>query len=228
MCDHGPATAAGSDGRCRARAARRPVPARRHTTPSDSAPTAAAWRRASVSATSRSCLRPLHFDGRRLGEELRLIDDRRDAIAQHVGADVEEQQRPRHEEERDDQQHRHEADEDVGDDQLAADAPEQPALDVDVEAIAERNRRRHQRDVADGVEGVEASRAADDQRQQKRDELDRRADQERASRERADQPLPNDIDARTWRRGKQTMRVGRHAMVSTDDWTILIVRVLCL
>ena len=38
---------------------------------------------------------------------------------------------PEHEEERDDEQHRHDADEDVGQDQLAADPPQQLPLDVE-------------------------------------------------------------------------------------------------
>jgi len=120
--------------------------------------------------------------------------DRCDPIAQNVGADIQEQQRARYQEEGDHQQHRHEADEDVGDDQLPSNAPEQTSLEIDVEAVAERNGRGNERDVADGVERGEPSRAADNQRQEERDDLDRRADEKRASDERADQPLSNDID----------------------------------
>ena len=69
-----------------------------------------------------------------LREEARLVGERTQPALHEVGAEVVEQQESGKQEEGDDQQRRNEADEDIRQDQLAADAPEQTALRGDQQA----------------------------------------------------------------------------------------------
>ena len=68
-----------------------------------------------------------------------------------IRAEVREQQQPAEQEERDDQDRRNEPDEDVGDDQLAADAPEQAALCDERQAADDEVRRRRPRSTIDAT-----------------------------------------------------------------------------
>ncbi len=68
--------------------------------------------------------RPRELDRGGLGKETRLVHERVDARLHQVRADVEEQQQAAQEKEDDDQQDREEPDEDVGQRQLAAHAPQ--------------------------------------------------------------------------------------------------------
>ena len=70
----------------------------------------------------------LNLERRALREEARLIGERAQPALHQVRAEVVEQQEAAEQEERDEQQRRHEADEDVGEDQLAPDAPQQAPL----------------------------------------------------------------------------------------------------
>jgi hypothetical protein len=66
-----------------------------------------------------------HVAGRgELRAQTRLADERRRVGPYHVAARVEQQQQAAQEEEHDDQHRRNDADEDVGDGELTADAPQ--------------------------------------------------------------------------------------------------------
>ena len=69
---------------------------------------------------------PLHVEQHRLGQEARLRGLRLEPRLHHVAGDVAHEQQARQHEERDDEQTRHESDEDIRQDELAAHAPEQP------------------------------------------------------------------------------------------------------
>ena len=140
----------------------------------------------------------LHAERRGLGDESRLIDERIDLAARHVGADVEEQQQPAQQKERDNQQRRHEADEDVGQGQLAPHPPQQLLLGVDEEAVAEDQRAGHQRDVAGGVDQLEHRPGAERQPQRVGDRFHQHARGDGAAAERAGDPA---ADQHASRRG---------------------------
>ncbi len=159
---------------------------------------------------------PLELDGRRLREESRLIHERRDAALHQVRAHVEEEEQAAEEEEGDDEQRRHEADEDVGERELAADAPEQAALGADVHAVADRNQADQKADAADDIDPFQGGgqrirdgvRGGDDQ-------LDARAGEQRAAGERAGEPPPRLVSAR-----RRITRQGFHAdTISEYSWT---------
>ena len=82
----------------------------------------------SAPATSRRVRRFLNLASGALREKARFVGERRQPALHDVRAEVVEQQKPGEQEEGDDQQRRNEADEDVGQDQLAANAPQQPAF----------------------------------------------------------------------------------------------------
>ena len=75
--------------------------------------------------------RALHVEQHRLGQEARLLGVGVEPRLHQVAGHVAEQQQAGEQEEGDDQQARDEADEDVGQDQLAAHAPQQPAAHPD-------------------------------------------------------------------------------------------------
>ena len=133
----------------------------------------------------------LDLERRALREEARLVAERAQPALHQVRAEVVEQQEPAQQRERDQQQRRHEADEDVGEDQLAPHAPQQAPLrehDQPSGEIGQPDRgdqARHRIDDADEASGrcPRRRRAAD---QEHRD-LDREADDDRAAGQRVEQ-----------------------------------------
>src|SRR5690606_30083254 len=119
----------------------------------------------------------------------------------HVGADVEKQQQPAEQEERDDEQRRHEADEDVGERQLTAHSPQQAALGADEQTPGQDAGTGKEAEPADGVDQAEDSGGRNTrQAERQRDALDEDAENERAASKRAEEPGAN----------------GGHAVVAKD------------
>ena len=85
------------------------------------------------------------------------VHNRRDVIAKHERADVEEEQQPAKREKDRHQQHRHDADEDVGENQLPTNAPQQAMPREDVDAIADRQRTDENRQATERIERAEQS-----------------------------------------------------------------------
>ena len=169
-CAHGPATSRRArapapwsrarrgrrtSGRsARRRSTRRGTRRRRRLPPGDDAGDVAA-------------VRALDLERGALREEPRLVGERPQPALHEVRAEVVEQQKPAQQEEGDDQQRRNEADEDVGQDQLAAHAPEQTAFRDD--RAAERRSSAApigERDAGRGVDDAEqrGTRAAEQRR----------------------------------------------------------------
>ena len=96
--------------------------------------------------------------------------------AHAVGAGRQHRHRSGHGEERDDEQHRHEADEDVRQDELPADTPEQPALEADQQSEQDGGEAGGQRERRAGVQPVEDRLAAPGEREE--NELGDRAKQQ--------------------------------------------------
>ena len=92
--------------------------------------------------------------------------------------------KPGEQEERDHEQRRHHADEHVREDQLAADAPEQPPLRPHRKAREAVRDREQQREAADHVDRFERGRQRDEETERPGDGLDGGAEDERAARER--------------------------------------------
>ena len=105
----------------------RPAPPRHVEDDSESAasdPLAASWRSASTRAASVPDAAARSCEGGRVGLGPGALGEHGELGAQHVGADVEEQQHQRQREEQHQQERRHHADEEIGEQQLAADAPQ--------------------------------------------------------------------------------------------------------
>jgi hypothetical protein len=137
------------------------------------------------------------FERARLRGEPRLIDERPHARLQQVRADVEEQQETRDEKERDDQQPGHEPDEDVGQDQFAADAPQQSALRPHHALGNEVAGDEDEREAPDGIDDVEKRPGAWEQRADHRDvDFDGRAHQQYTAGETAQQPMAQRVRTR--------------------------------
>ena len=94
----------------------------------------------------------LDLDGGHAREVDGLVGDVGDAVPDQVRPDVEEQDEAGDDEERHDQQRRNNPDEDVREDQLAPDTPQEAPLGPDDEAIEHVAGRRDQCEAADGVE----------------------------------------------------------------------------
>ncbi len=130
-CAHGPAVAAAPSAprRCAPRSASRDraVRARRRST-TRAAPALVPTAGAPTIAFSVASAGPLDVERGRRGDRQRTVAERSKLVLHQIRAEVREQQQSAEQEERDDQDRRNEADEDVRDDQLAADAPQQPLL----------------------------------------------------------------------------------------------------
>ena len=129
----------------------------------------------------------LDFERGALRDETRAIGQRVEAALHEVRAEVVEQQEPAQQEERHDEQRRHEADEDVRQNHLAAHAPQQPPLREHDEPEREVRGARRDREAGDGVDDAQKRRhAAGDRADEPHDELDRGADDDRAAGQRVE------------------------------------------
>ena len=104
----------------------------------------------------RAAVARLDLDRRQSRDGHRIFGEVGQRRPDEEGADVGEQQQARQHEERDDQDHRHDADEHVGDDQLAAHAPEELRAAGRREPDQRGCRRRRQRDAAQRAEALDA------------------------------------------------------------------------
>ena len=100
----------------------------------------------------------LQFRDRRLGQELRLIGQRSQTRLHQIGADVEEQEQACQQKERDHQQAGDDTDEDVGQDQLPAHAPQQAASRPEREAGEAIGAREDEREAAHHVDRIDHRR----------------------------------------------------------------------
>jgi hypothetical protein len=123
-----------------------------------------------------------------LGQEPGAVDHRRHVIAKHERAHVEEEQQPADREEDRDEQHRHDADEDVGENELPAHPPEQAVAGEDVNAVADDQCGDENGEAAECVQGVEHGSTPSDRGPQPRDELERDAGTQQAAGESPHQP----------------------------------------
>ena len=141
---------------------------------------------------------PLQLERGRLGQELGLIDKPADAALHQVRADVEEQQQAAQHEERDDEERGHDADEDVGKRQLAADAPQQTTLGGDEQAGYDDADADEEDDAASQIERLaKGGQRATAGACYARGELDRRADEQCAPGKGAGEPLARPERARS-------------------------------
>ena len=97
----------------------------------------------------------LDLEHRRLREEARLLGEVSQAARDEVRGDVEEKEHAGQEEEDDDEQDREDADEDVGEHQLAADAPEQALPGLADGAGEQRNEAGEDEKAGEQLEGFE-------------------------------------------------------------------------
>jgi len=140
--------------------------------------------------TERPRERPVALDleHRPCRGEAHTIAERSDFVLHQIGAEVEEQKQRAQQEEHDDEDCRHEADEDVRQDQLAAHAPQQTAsreknqLDQEVDGAGGD---RHAGDRID--DGHERRHAAAAEPHGEHQQLDGNADNDGASGQRAQQ-----------------------------------------
>jgi hypothetical protein len=131
-------------------------------------------------ASSSVVIRP-ELDRRRTGEELRLLDGALHPRLDHVLTQRSKQQEAAEETENDDQQRRDEANEDVTENQLAANAPQEPPSGKADQAADKDRQPQQQRERAGGAHDVEHEVPADAAREDECDQPDRGADQYRAS-----------------------------------------------
>ncbi len=130
----------------------------------------------------------LYLEGRALREKARLVGEGVQPALHQVRAEVVEQEVPAQQEERDDQERRKQADEDVGDHQLATDAPQQPALRGHQQADDEVRGADRQRHPGGGVDHPEKGRRGNDQQAEAVDDQPRhQADDDRAAGQRVQQ-----------------------------------------
>jgi hypothetical protein len=127
---------------------------------------------------------------RRLRHRLRPLHQRDHPRAQHVAADVDEQQQARDREEQHQQQHRHEADEHVAERELAPHAPQQPALGVHVGAVAEDDDRDDEQRARDRVQAAERAHRLGGGAHRPHDRLDAERQQQQPAGDGAREPQP--------------------------------------
>ena len=127
------------------------------------------------------CRIPSDLRRRGIGRQPGVVDHVVVAVAEQVGADVGRDHKRAEGEERDDQQRRHDADEDVGQDQLAAHAPQQPALHQQEEPPDEIADRDHQPDRRGAAEQLDRPGHARHAPQDGDEQLERGCDEEQAA-----------------------------------------------
>jgi hypothetical protein len=146
----------------------------------------------------------LDLDGRSLRLETRFVGDVADRVSHQVRPHVEEQQQAREHEERDNEEHGDDADEDVREDQLLPDAPEQPALRADDQVVEEVAGPDDHRQAGQFVEHADCgSTGAGDQARQEREHLDDQAAHEEPARQRTEKCLARRIHQRRASPGRQ-------------------------
>ena len=115
-------------------------------------------------------------------QKLRLLDGTTDPRRHDVLADTAEQEKSAEQAETDDEQSRNEADENVGDDQLAAHPPQQMLTGDADEPREEVRKTDQQRQGAQAADNLDRAVGADDVSAEQRGKLDRTADKNGASR----------------------------------------------
>ncbi len=156
---------------------------------------AALWRVTRPAVSCAGGRRRVERRGRRLRQKPGTVDDRRDVVAKHERADVEEEEQPAEREEDRHQQHRHDADEDVGEDQLSPDAPQQAMTCEHVDSIPDRHRADENRKAAQRVDRAEQSRLQLRETTEPCDELQRHACDEQTAGKRLRQPGAHGVEA---------------------------------
>ena len=112
-------------------------------------------------------MRPIS-DGRGFGQQLHLSRDVVVAVLEEIRADRSSTNAVLEQEEAENQQRRHDADEDVGEDQLPPDTPEQPALHEEDEPRQEEEDRERQRERRRRARGPEERRHLADEPDERR------------------------------------------------------------
>jgi hypothetical protein len=134
--------------------------------------------------------RAANLGGRRVGQQLRVLCRLVVAVPEHVGANRPRDEPCAEQEESKNEQRRHDADEDVGQDQFSADAPEQPPLHQKHEARHEEQNGKRQPDRCGGVDDLEEARQIASKTNQPDDDLECGRDDEEAARPRVQEEIP--------------------------------------
>ena len=151
--------------------------------------------------------RTLDLDGRAFGDQSPLILDGLQPALHEVRTEVVEQQQPAQEEKHHDEDRRDKAHEDVREDQLASDTPQQPPLGQHEQQKDEVQCAGGDRESSDGVDDAQKRRDGTGCHVEDADQqLDRETDDNRAARQRPEECLCHPLLSTREGRGQQRVR----------------------